>query len=130
MKQYRKALSRKENFILWEKYQLMSDYKKIVITFIDNNILNDEPEQFKEVFGRYKEASEDFYLTIEKIYKEVYKTRKKKVPFLQWEIDFLANKLLLTVDEEQKNEFDSAEFSLNFLELLPAFRSTVENIIK
>jgi hypothetical protein len=120
-------ISKKDNFKVWKKYEIMDKYKSILTTFLDNGILLENKEMFKDIYNEYKEYCNGFYKQVEEIYIDYKKNNNSNIKGLKFDLDFTQRSYQI---KEVNDNFDLDNFALNSLQLDKMFEERISKVLK
>ena len=114
------------NFNVWKSFELLTKYRDIIITFINNHILDSIETQsvFFEIFNEYENMADVFYNNLVSIYTQTEVLGEDEG--LSFDINYIQQKYILT---RLPVAYNKRTFALNFLNLLPAYKNLVFNLI-
>lgn len=121
-------LEREENFRIWKKYLIVEKYRDVIITFIDNGILEHNKEYFKELFNGYLNLCDDFYKSVIDVYNK-YNKENKKIEYnqgIKFDIYFKERRCIINIINEIYNKLT---FTLGSLDLKPMYKDLVLEIL-
>jgi hypothetical protein len=106
------TISTVENYNIWKQYEKMMNNKSIILTFINDGILEDElsSDLFYITLEEYKEECKKFYLSLVNVYEHYLGEANNKS--IDFDVNFRAKTCIL---KKENADFDLDVFSMNTL---------------
>lgn len=120
-------ITHKQNFEIWEQFELMKKYRDIIVTFIQNGIIEDSPDQFIDLYDKFKTICNQFYTSLEDIYEKNADDLVNENESIEWNLDFTKKIYSINKVSKPMNEHNFIIGTLN-IDLLT--REKIEKIIK
>lgn len=115
-------------FDLWHKYIKIDQSKQLIITFIDNGVLDTDlgKEYFREIFHDFQNEIVDFYVH------GIVKTARENTSITSENINYDINfeERLFEFSGDDNGVFNSFDFAFEKLNLLPEFEEKAIRSLK
>lgn len=120
------SIEKEQNFRIWKSKELVDKYVNIIITFINNGILEDINSQdlFKEIFEEYLKQISYFYYEIKKIRKTKGLKNNQEIDF---NLDF--KNRIYEITAVDFLDFSIQNFAIQNLNLQSDFEEKVRKVV-